>query len=125
MIRRAAAAFAALLVLLLVLPLFAHTQAQGQGQYPSQPIKLIVPYAAGGLPDTTARIVGARLQEKLGQSVVVENRPGGAGSIAVTALNAAPADGYTLMVTDGATVTVNPALFKSLSYTAKDVPGVA
>ena len=74
----------------------------------------------GGLPDTTARIVGARLQEKIGQSVVVENRPGGAGSVAVTAINAAPADGYTLMVTDGSTVTVNPALFKSLSYTAKD-----
>ena len=48
--------------------------AQAQGQYPSQAIKLIVPYAAGGLPDTTARIVGARLQEKIGQSVVVENR---------------------------------------------------
>ena len=57
--------------------------------------------------------------------MVVENRPGGAGSVAVTAINAAPADGYTLMVTDGSTVTVNPALFKSLSYTAKDVPGVA
>ena len=65
------------------------------------------------------------LQEKIGQSVVVENRPGGAGSVAVTAINAAPADGYTLMVTDGSTVTANPALFKSLSYTAKDVPGVA
>ena len=57
--------------------------------------------------------------------MVVENRPGGAGSVAVTAINAAPADGYTLMVSDGSTVTVNPALFKSLSYTAKDVPGVA
>ena len=117
MIRRAAAALAAFLALAL--------SAQAQGQYPSQPIKLIVPYAAGGLPDTTARIVGARLQEKTGQSVVVENRAGGAGSVAVTALNAAPADGYTLMVTDGSTVTVNPALFKSLSYAAKDVPGVA
>ncbi|MBX9827777.1 MAG: tripartite tricarboxylate transporter substrate binding protein [Xanthobacteraceae bacterium] len=122
MIRRAAAALAALLVL----PLFAlPLTAQAQGQYPSQPIKLIVPYAAGGLPDTTARIVGVRLQEKIGQSVVVENRPGGAGSVAVNALNTAPADGYTLMVTDGATVTINPALFKSLSYTARDVPGVA
>ena len=121
MIHRAAAALAALLAL----PLFLPPSAHAQGQYPSQPIKLIVPYAAGGLPDTTARIVGARLQEKLGQSVVVENRPGGAGSVAVTAINAAPADGYTLMVTDGSTVTVNPALFKSLSYTAKDVPGVA
>ena len=110
---------------LLVACLLALVSAATLAQYPSRPIKLIVPYAAGGLPDTTARIVGARLQEKTGQSVVVENRAGGAGSVAVTALNAAPADGYTLMVTDGSTVTVNPALFKSLSYAAKDVPGMA
>jgi len=49
--------------------------AQAQSQYPGQAIKLIVPYAAGGFPDTTARIVGAKLQDKIGQSVVVENRP--------------------------------------------------
>ena len=73
----------------------------------------------------TARIVAPALQEKIGQSVVVENRPGGAGSVAVSALTSAPADGYTLMVTDGSTVTVNPALFKSLSYSAKDVVPVA
>ena len=95
--------------------------AQAQSQYPSQAIRLIVPYAAGGFPDTTARIVGARLQDKIGQSVVVENRPGGAGSVAVSALSQAAADGYTVMATDGSTFTVNPALFKSLSYSAKDV----
>jgi tripartite-type tricarboxylate transporter receptor subunit TctC len=105
----------------LVLPLQAHAQAP----YPSQAVKIVVPYAAGGLPDTVARIVALRLQDKIGQSVVVENRPGGAGSVAVGALNAAPADGYTLMITDGSTVTVNPVLFKSLSYSAKDVAPVA
>ena len=114
--RRAALVFAFAL-----LPL----AAQAQGQFPSQPIKLIVPYAAGGFPDTTARIVALHLQEKIGQSVVVENRPGGAGSVAVNALTAAPADGYTLMVTDGSTVTVNPVLFKSLSYGMKDLVPVA
>src|SRR3954470_3083315 len=98
---------------------------QAQSSYPSQPIKLIVPYAAGGFPDTTARIVAAHLQEKIGQSAVVENRPGGAGSVAVNALTSAPADGYTLMVTDGSTVTVNPVLFKSLSYGMKDLTPVA
>ncbi|MCX7313349.1 MAG: tripartite tricarboxylate transporter substrate binding protein [Hyphomicrobiales bacterium] len=113
---RAASVLAALL-----LPL----AAQAQAPYPSQAIKFIVPYAAGGLPDTTARIAGLRLQEKIGQNVVVENRPGGAGSVAVSALSQAPADGYTLMVTDGSTVTVNPALFKSLSYNAKDVVPIA
>jgi tripartite-type tricarboxylate transporter receptor subunit TctC len=99
--------------------------AQAQAPYPSQGIKLIVPYAAGGLPDTVARIVGLKLQDRIGQTVVVENRPGGAGSVAVSALSQAPIDGYTLMVTDGSTVTVNPALFKSLSYSAKDVTPVA
>lgn len=114
--RRAAFALACIL-----LPFQAHAQSQ----FPSQPIKIVVPYAAGGLPDTVARIVSVRLQEKIGQSVFVENRPGGAGSVAVGALTSGPADGYTLMITDGSTVTVNPALFKSLSYSAKDVAPVS
>lgn len=113
------AAFALALIILLA------PQAQAQALYPSQVIKLIVPYAPGGLPDTVARIVGLRLQEKTGQNVVVENRPGGAGSVAVSTLSSAPADGYTLMVTDGSLVTVNPALFKSLTYGAKDVTAIA
>jgi tripartite-type tricarboxylate transporter receptor subunit TctC len=92
----------------LLTPLAAHAQAP----YPSQAIKLIVPYAAGGFPDTTARIVGAKLQDRIGQSVVVENRPGGAGSVAMGALSQGPADGYTVMATDGSTFTVNPVLFK-------------
>jgi tripartite-type tricarboxylate transporter receptor subunit TctC len=99
--------------------------AQAQGSYPSQPIKFIVPYAAGGFPDTTARIVAAHLQDKIGQPAVVENRPGGAGSVAVNALISSPADGTNLMVTDGSTVTVNPVLFKSLSYGMKDLMPVA
>jgi tripartite-type tricarboxylate transporter receptor subunit TctC len=100
-------------------------QAQNPSRYPHQPIKLIVPYAPGGLPDTVARIVGARMQERIGQSVVIENRPGAAGSTAIGALSSAAADGYTLMVTDGSTVTVNPVLFKSLASNAKDVIPVA
>jgi tripartite-type tricarboxylate transporter receptor subunit TctC len=105
--------------------IFLPFSAQAQSPYPSQPIKLIVPYAAGGLPDTTARIVALHMQEKISQSVVVENRPGGAGSVAVTALISAPADGTTFVVTDGSTVTVNPVLFKSLSYSMKDLTPVA
>jgi tripartite-type tricarboxylate transporter receptor subunit TctC len=108
---------------LLLVPTFllAGLPARAQAPYPSQPIKLLVPYAPGGLPDTVARIVGARLQERLGQSIVVENRPGAAGSVAVTTLMGAPADGYTFLVTDGSTVTVNPLLFKQHSYAAKDL----
>ena len=92
--------------------------AQAQSSYPNQPIKFIVPYAAGGLPDSVARIVAQRLGDRLGQSVVVENRPGGNGSVAAGTLTGAPADGYTFMVTDGSMITVNPLLFKT-TYDAK------
>jgi tripartite-type tricarboxylate transporter receptor subunit TctC len=75
-----------------------------------------VPYAPGGLPDTVARIVAQGLQEHLGQPVVVENRPGGNGSIAATALATSKSDGYTFMVTDGSVVSINPHLYTKLTY---------
>jgi tripartite-type tricarboxylate transporter receptor subunit TctC len=92
--------------------------AQAQSNYPSQPIRFIVPYAAGGLPDSVARIVAQRLSDRLGQSIIVENRPGGNGSVAANTLTAAAADGYTFMVTDASVLTVNPLLFKT-NYDAK------
>jgi len=95
--------------------------AEGQVAYPTQTIKLIVPNPAGGLPDTVSRIVGRRLQERLEQSVVVENRPGANGRVAVAALLNAAADGYTLLVTDGAIISINPLLFSNLTYDPKDV----
>lgn len=76
--------------------------------YPSQPVRLIVPYAAGGLPDTVARIVGQRLSEKLGQAFVVENRTGAGGGVAAGALAQAAADGHTFMVTDGPMLAIPP-----------------
>jgi tripartite-type tricarboxylate transporter receptor subunit TctC len=96
-----------------------------QAAYPSQTVKMMVPNPAGGLPDTVARIVGRRLQERLGQSVVIENRPGANGRIAVAALLAAPPDGYTLLVTDGAILTINPLLYANLSYNPKDILPIA
>jgi len=95
--------------------------AECQAAYPTQTIKLIVPNPAGGLPDTVSRLVGRRLQERLEQSVVVENRPGANGRVAVAALLNAAADGYTLLVTDGAIISINPLLFSSLTYDPKDV----
>jgi tripartite-type tricarboxylate transporter receptor subunit TctC len=95
--------------------------AHAQAPYPNQSIRFIVPYAAGGLPDTVARIVGQHLQERLGQSVVIENRPGGGAAPAVNAMMSAPADGYTFLVTDGGIVSTNPALFKQLSYNPNDI----
>jgi tripartite-type tricarboxylate transporter receptor subunit TctC len=96
-----------------------------QAQSPSRSIKFIIPYAAGGLPDTVARIVGRRLQERLGQTVVVENRPGASGGIAVNALIGSPADGHTFVVSDGAILSVNPQVYSKLPYDPKDVAPVA
>lgn len=115
---RAAFAFA---LAVFVAPL----SVQARAPYPNQGIRLIVPYSPGGLPDTIARIVGQNLQERIGQSVVVENRAGGGAAAAVTALMGAPADGYTFIVTDGSIVSTNPALFKQLAYDPKDIIPVA
>jgi tripartite-type tricarboxylate transporter receptor subunit TctC len=99
--------------------------ARGQTPFPSQPVKFLVPYAAGGLPDTVARIVSKRLQERLGQSVVVENRAGASGGIAVSALTSSPSDGHTLLLTDGAIVSINPQIYSKLSYNPADLAPVA
>jgi len=84
--------------------------------YPGKPVTLIVPYAPGGLPDTVARVVGQKLSDKWGQPVVVENKPGGNGVVAAQALAARPADGYTLMVTDGSMFAINPFIYSKLPY---------
>lgn len=76
--------------------------------YPAKPVRLIVPYVAGGLPDTVARIIGQRLTNSLGQSFVVDNKPGAGGAVAAAALAQAPADGYTFIVTDGPMLAIPP-----------------
>lgn len=93
--------------------------AQAQGAYPNKPIKFIVPYLAGGFPDTVARVYAQRLGDRLGQPVVIDNRPGANGVVAAQALAAAPKDGYTLLVTDGSMFSVNPAIYKNLGYDYK------
>lgn len=98
-----------------VLGLIAASPALAQA-YPSKPIKFIVPYSPGGLPDTVARILSQRLPEVLGQPVVVDNKPGGNGGVAAVSLAQAPADGYTFLVTDGSMITINPLINKKLSY---------
>ena len=91
-------------------------QALAQSPYPNQPIKLVVPYAPGGVPDTTARLLALKLQNRVGQSVVVENRAGGNGSVAASVITAAPADGYTLLVVDTTLLSVSPLFVSQLSY---------
>lgn len=90
--------------------------ALAQSEYPNRPIKLIVPYAAGGVPDTTARMLARNLQDRVGQNVVVENRAGGNGSVAASAVTAAPADGYTLFIVDTTLLLVSPLFISQLSY---------
>lgn len=85
----------------------------GAQQYPSKPIRVIVPTAAGGTGDTLARFVGERLSESLKQQVIVDNRPGANGIIALRALVKAPADGYTLVVASSGNIAINPGLHGS------------
>ncbi|MEA2978783.1 MAG: hypothetical protein QOF91_704 [Alphaproteobacteria bacterium] len=84
--------------------------------YPSKPIHVLIPYAPGGIADIAARIVGAKLTEAWGQQVVVENKPGANGFIAMGAGAKAAADGYTLTMATIGDVAINPALFKDMPY---------
>src|SRR5882757_4000677 len=88
--------------------------------YPSGPVKLVVPVPAGGVTDVMARVVGQRLQEMWGQTVIVENRPGGNSGVAAQVVERSPPDGLTLLVTPDSTFTANPALFSKLIYDPVD-----
>ena len=84
--------------------------------FPSKPIKIVVPFAAGSATDLTARGLGAKLQDILKQPVVIEDKPGASGQLGASAVATAPADGYTLLMGTNTTNAANPALFKKLSY---------
>ena len=84
--------------------------------YPSKPIKIIVPFAAGSATDLTARGLGAKLQDILKQPVVIDDKPGASGQIGASAVATSPPDGYTLLMGTNTTNAANPALFKKLSY---------
>jgi tripartite-type tricarboxylate transporter receptor subunit TctC len=95
--------------------LLASTAALAQ-TYPSKPVKLVVPFPAGSATDSVARVVGASLQQSLGQPFIVENKAGAQGSIAASEVARAPADGYTLMLTTNTPQAANVSLFKKLNY---------
>lgn len=84
--------------------------------FPSRPLKLIVPFAAGSATDTLAREIGARLAEAWGRPVIVDDRPGASGILGAVAAAKSPADGYTLFVTSNTTQAANPSLFAKLPY---------
>ena len=89
--------------------------AAAQTVYPNRPLRLIIPFGAGGIGDTTARLVAEKLGEKLGQRMVVENQPGAGGVAAARAVLSAPADGYTLALLTNGTA-ISAALFKTLPF---------
>jgi tripartite-type tricarboxylate transporter receptor subunit TctC len=101
-------------------PVAAHADA-----WPAKPVKIIVPFAAGGATDVVARLLGQKLNEAWGQAVVVEDRPGAGGNIGADAVAKAQPDGYTLLMTSGSIVTANPFMYKSMQFDpAKDLVGI-
>ena len=88
-------------------------KAQAQGGYPNRPLRIIVGYAAGGGTDVVARVIGDKLSERIGQPVIVENRPGGGARIAVDYVAAQPADGYTILIGGGSELSISPLIYKT------------
>ena len=104
---------------LLVWPLVAQSQA-----YPVKPIRLVVPYAAGGATDNYARVISPKFAEAWGQQMIIENRPGAGGNIGSAVVAKAPPDGYTVLL-NTAGQAIAPALYRKLSYdAAKDLQPV-
>ena len=95
---------------------FAAGQAQAQATFPNKPITLIVPFAAGGSTDIVARLVGQKMGELLGQSVVIDNRAGAGGNIGSTAVARATPDGYTILMGTISTHALNPAILKTVTF---------
>lgn len=110
--RRSAMAFGA--VVLAVFSGLASSQS-----YPSRPVKLVAANPPGGLTDTVSRMLAPRLQEALGQAVVVDNKPGANGGVAAASLASSAPDGYAFVVADGSMLTVNPLISSKLSYDPK------
>jgi tripartite-type tricarboxylate transporter receptor subunit TctC len=84
--------------------------------YPTRPIKMIVPFVAGGPPDVIARVVADAISSRIGQNVVVENRPGAGSTIGTRSVAGAEADGYTLLYASTTSLSIAPALFKDVGY---------
>src|SRR3954454_18026485 len=112
-----AGAFASLIAIGFAQPCTAQT-------YPSQNITVMVAFAAGGIADVVARLVGQKLTERLGQSVVIENRGGAGGNLAAKAVSAAAPDGYTMLATTSA-LAVNETASKNKGFSTDDLTTVA
>jgi tripartite-type tricarboxylate transporter receptor subunit TctC len=94
-------------------------------RFPAKPLRLVVPFAAGGVTDVVARLYAEELGKGLGQPVVVENKTGANGAVAMDSVKQAPADGHTLMLATVGTQAINPALFPALRYRPQDIEFVS
>ena len=103
-------------LLALALSLAAGTPALAQDKFPSKPVTIIVPQAAGGANDTIARVIAQKLSEQTGQSFVVDNRTGAGGNVGTAAAARSRPDGYTLLLTADSAMVINPALYKSTGF---------
>ncbi len=90
--------------------------ASAQDKYPSKPVTIIVPQAAGGANDAIARVIAQKLTEQLGQTFIVDNRPGAGGNLGTVVAAKGKPDGYTLMLTADSSMVINPALYKSTGF---------
>lgn len=117
--RRKLLALSALLCLGAVAGMPKATHAQDV--WPSKPLRLIVPFTPGGVTDTSGRLIAESLGKRLGQQIVVDNKPGASGNIGTALAKSAPADGYTLVLGFDGTMVINPHVFSKLPFdTAKD-----
>src|SRR6201992_2123993 len=117
MMSRTVAIFTA--ALLVALP--ADCRADDASSYPSQTIKIVVPFPAGGTADTLPRIVAEKLRQKWNQVVVIENKSGAGGNIGAEAVASSPADGYTLLASPPGPVAITESLYKKLSFRPADL----
>lgn len=98
-----------------ILVVVAAVSASAADVYPDRPVRVVVPFSAGGSADVFARVVGQKMSEAWGQQVVIDNRAGSGGVIGTEIAAAAPRDGYTLMMGNTANIAINPALYKNLA----------
>jgi tripartite-type tricarboxylate transporter receptor subunit TctC len=109
----------------LILPALCTSANAQSPSYPTKPVRIVVPYAAGGSVDPIARLVADRLSRTMGQSVFVENRPGAGGNIGIEAVVRGPHDGYTLLATPSG-IAVNPSVYGKVPYNLdKDLTPIA
>jgi tripartite-type tricarboxylate transporter receptor subunit TctC len=113
---RVALGFAIAVAAMLGAPASLQAQPDPAANYPNRPIRMIIPFGAGGGNDIFARLIGAKLTEYLGQQVVIENRPGAAGRIATDFVAKQPADGYTLLAAATGPMSIAAAIYSKLPY---------